>query len=230
MTEVWHNEEPTLDGSKLMVLVILADFANDEGICWPSLPTVAKRAKLSDKQVARVVKWLVDNGYVRIISKGDGRKSTVYEVLARTKKDVTPGVSPMSSQPPHPRPPWEDIAVSPDPLIEPSKEPSGSGRKRPTRAKSKAVEKFREITHRYPNAPAEGAIDMAVDDTHNALSAWENVVREWMLRGFSPVNIKGMLEWYEKGIPSYTKKEKESERERIMREWREQDEKPGQGS
>lgn len=220
MTEVWGNGDEELTDNKLLVLLALADHANDDGICWPSLPTIAKKSRLSESQARRILKWLREKKYIEVVETGNGRKSTIYRVTPQGSHSYgTPGYS-------QPWTPSPVITVTPESLSEPSKEPSGSGRKRPTRAKSDAVEIFRQYTHRYPTLYQEGNIDMKVID----LRLWEDVLKEWLLRGFSPVNVKGMLEWYEKGIPNYTKKEKESERERIMREWREQDEKPGQGS
>lgn len=54
MTRVW--EHPALqDITTAMVALALADWANDQGICWPSHQTIARRARISDRQVRRVL-------------------------------------------------------------------------------------------------------------------------------------------------------------------------------
>lgn len=64
--------------------------------------------------------------------------------------------------------------------------------------KSEAVKLFRERTKRWPNAAGEAHINSNVSD----LEVWGNVLNEWLLRGFSPVNVKGMVEWYRGGVPT----------------------------
>ena len=40
------------------VLISLADQANDDGYCWPSVGTIAKRTCLSERAVQGAIKWL----------------------------------------------------------------------------------------------------------------------------------------------------------------------------
>ncbi|WP_244120806.1 helix-turn-helix domain-containing protein [Burkholderia gladioli] len=40
------------------VLISLADNANDQGVCWPSIPTIAKRVCASERAVQNAIKWL----------------------------------------------------------------------------------------------------------------------------------------------------------------------------
>ena len=47
MTEVWAVSLP--DSEKL-VLLALADCANDEGLCWPSMATLARKCSNSEKE------------------------------------------------------------------------------------------------------------------------------------------------------------------------------------
>ena len=46
MSEIWDNEDPGLSGSRLNILLCLADHANDDGVCWPSIPRIAKRVRI----------------------------------------------------------------------------------------------------------------------------------------------------------------------------------------
>lgn len=58
--------------------------------------------------------------------------------------------------------------------------------------KSEPVSLFREFTNRFPNKAGEEYINLYVND----LDRWRTVLGEWLTRGYSPVNVKGMVEWY----------------------------------
>lgn len=47
-----------------LVLICLTDCANEEGKCWPSIATIAKRAGCSERTVQRHLGELVEKGYV----------------------------------------------------------------------------------------------------------------------------------------------------------------------
>lgn len=53
MTAVW--EHAPFKGGKLLILLALADFANERGICWPSIPTLAKKARLTGRQAFAII-------------------------------------------------------------------------------------------------------------------------------------------------------------------------------
>lgn len=61
MAQVWPLQmAPTVKA----VLVSLADQANDDGACWPSVGTVAERTCLTDRAVQKALAWLEAEGYV----------------------------------------------------------------------------------------------------------------------------------------------------------------------
>ena len=69
MSHVWDAAQ--VSGSELLVLLALADFANDEGgSIYPSMATIAKKARLSDKQARRVVHKLIDDGILSLVEQG----------------------------------------------------------------------------------------------------------------------------------------------------------------
>lgn len=49
-----------------MVLMKLADQANDEGKCWPSYESIAHACEISRRSVINHIKWLEENNYLRI--------------------------------------------------------------------------------------------------------------------------------------------------------------------
>lgn len=86
MNMVWEN--PPCGGSQLLVLLALADNADqDRRYAWPSVETLARKTNLSTRTVQRTLRELEGAKLVRTIRPG-GRsggeyKATVYEVLPR---------------------------------------------------------------------------------------------------------------------------------------------------
>lgn len=70
MTEVWDSDES--DGRVLIVLLALADWANDEGWCWPGLEKLSKKSRLSSRHVQRILKKLEADGRITV-ERGSGR-------------------------------------------------------------------------------------------------------------------------------------------------------------
>ena len=79
MSLVWDSG--ALDGSALLALLALADYANEEGYCFPAYATIAKKTRVSERQAIRVVKTLIDDGFVTVSKQGDGRGiSNVFKI------------------------------------------------------------------------------------------------------------------------------------------------------
>lgn len=64
------------------VLVSLADQANDDGVCWPSVKHIAMRTCLSERSVQSAIKWLVSANALSIQERSG--RSTVYVVTPAT--------------------------------------------------------------------------------------------------------------------------------------------------
>ncbi len=104
MSKVW--KESPLEGSRLLILLSLADMANDDGYCYPSYATLAKRARLKSRQNAiNIVAEMVDAGIVEKSTRShpDGNQtSNLYRVIAKnlprqctpsTTSDTTPSTT-----------------------------------------------------------------------------------------------------------------------------------------
>ena len=61
MSEAWDTEAK---GNELIVLLCLADFANDEGYCYPSWRILLDKCKISRDTLARVLNKLEEDGYI----------------------------------------------------------------------------------------------------------------------------------------------------------------------
>lgn len=114
MSAVWALD-CEFSGRKL-ILLALADNANDEGICWPSIPTIARRCSCSDRTVQINLQEMEDDGWIRVRKRVGN--STVYELTIPMPGAGGEGSSPVkqlhqspppigepkpSSQPPKPK-------------------------------------------------------------------------------------------------------------------------------
>jgi hypothetical protein len=57
MSRVWNRSRQS--GGALLVLLAIADFADDRGLAYPSVRTLARKARLSERHVQRVIGELV---------------------------------------------------------------------------------------------------------------------------------------------------------------------------
>ena len=86
-----------LPASQKAVLVSLADQANDEGLCWPSVATISLRTCLSERTVQLGLRALELAGLLRVGLRSRGGRTqnqywlTVREWLDRQPKVVAPG-------------------------------------------------------------------------------------------------------------------------------------------
>jgi hypothetical protein len=81
----WVLDNSPYEGKGRLVHLVLADHANDQGICWPSQTTIAARAGCSTEHVRVVVKQMVTDGYVQIIEESHGPGSSTRYQLKNPK-------------------------------------------------------------------------------------------------------------------------------------------------
>jgi len=58
--------EQKLPGNIKLVLLALADNANDDGYCWPSQEVIADKSSMTTRNLRRVLAALEERGYIRI--------------------------------------------------------------------------------------------------------------------------------------------------------------------
>lgn len=97
MAEVWRTDLPTVEK---MVLLVIADHANDEGTqSYPSQATIASKASISVRTVQRAVNNLVSEGYIRMFKHSGGsagcredRRPHLYQInIVRLRGDIVTG-------------------------------------------------------------------------------------------------------------------------------------------
>lgn len=147
MNAVWAYAD--CKSSELLVLLALADFSDDNGEnAYPSMATLAKKARLSDKQVRRVVQTLVELKLLEIVEEGGwkhGRnRSNSYRIrlenIGTPKLGVLPPAGEGYSHPRENGTPTDGGTVLPPAGDNPSSYPSYNPpveKKRPPRAQKK---------------------------------------------------------------------------------------------
>src|ERR1700751_4032444 len=80
MTSVWDDLR-TQAHSELLVLLALADWANDEGDCWPTISALATKARLSERAVQQILGRLTATGRIRRIQGGGRGRANRYQVV-----------------------------------------------------------------------------------------------------------------------------------------------------
>jgi hypothetical protein len=78
MAQVWDSSP--FEGRALLVELALADFANDEGVCWPSVETLAKKARCSESWVHQIIRDLKKAGRLFVAEQGGRGKTNTYKL------------------------------------------------------------------------------------------------------------------------------------------------------
>lgn len=78
-------------GSEALVLLALADQANDEGFCWPSQEKLAPKARQSVSTLRRSLRSLEKMGLLTTITRSStrGRRSNLYLLHIGAKPDLS---------------------------------------------------------------------------------------------------------------------------------------------
>lgn len=78
MSQVWRNGPK--DGNDLLVLLALADFADDDGYCWPSMASIAVKARMTERGARKIARRLEESGYLSCEVGGGRGGSNRYRV------------------------------------------------------------------------------------------------------------------------------------------------------
>lgn len=79
MTRAWSTQ--CENHTAKLVLLKLADNANDQGVCWPSLATIADECDLSRQGVIEQIEKLETHGFLSVERSLGGRVSNHYQVF-----------------------------------------------------------------------------------------------------------------------------------------------------
>lgn len=91
MSACWPLKMPP---TQKAVLISLADNANDDGHCWPSINTICDRTCFGRTAVIDAIKWLEAEGYVTA-NRENGRHTTYLVCANPSAKRTGPGNKPV---------------------------------------------------------------------------------------------------------------------------------------
>jgi hypothetical protein len=74
MTAVWSTSAQS--GNALLILLAIADFADDAGVAWPSITTIARKARVAERTAQRIIRHLEKQGELTVEDGAGSRAGT----------------------------------------------------------------------------------------------------------------------------------------------------------
>ena len=74
------SHAPALGHAAFKLLVVMNDYSNASGICWPSRAALMGQSGMSGSGVDRAIRELKRSGAVDVIEDGKGRKSNTWQL------------------------------------------------------------------------------------------------------------------------------------------------------
>lgn len=197
LSDVWEHSKAS--GTPLLVLLSLADYADDDGECWPSIGAVRRKCRLKDdRHVKRVIHETLERelGEVVVIplagkaSQRGGVRSNRYRIVVHLPDDPLTVVEEPPSEDDRgspttltvvEEPPMTVVEQPPEPSIEPSgnrhlpapASPTPSGRRRD--ALFDAVVEACGIEPAELTPSARGAVNKALAGLRSVTASPEDV-------------------------------------------------------
>lgn len=88
MTHIWEHSPHS--GSDLLMLLAIADHANDQGKAWPSMPTLAKKCRVTKRNAIYIIRRLEKAGSLSIERGGGRGHASVYVVNGAVDCTLSP--------------------------------------------------------------------------------------------------------------------------------------------
>jgi hypothetical protein len=191
--------------SQKLVMLALADHANDEGEgAYPSLTTLCKKTSLTRPTVSVTLRCLKSIGLLKrvgvskrgttnyTINAGEtgllGKPEVVYLVNQEVVYQVNPN---------HPINRTEPSLGAQSALQSPV-DGEKALRKKPSHTPL-AISAYREAACLYPAKAQWSAIVEAVGDDSVRLDFWRKTVTAYIMCGWNPRNVSGMLDFFKRG-------------------------------
>lgn len=200
-----------------LVLLALCDCANDQGECYPSVPTLMEKCSAGERTVQDAVAYLEREGFIR----RDFRtgRSTVYWVTDprnwRTPADSAPpqqphptpaNAAPPPPQIPHPTPADSAPITIKEPSVEPSRKQKTPARKRadafpcPDGVTDETWRDWLALRKEKRATVSETVIRAAHSEAVKAGMSLDAFLRVWCLRGSQGLQAD-WLKPHERGSP-----------------------------
>ena len=186
MSDVFENSKT--EGNARLVLLCLADCANDEGVCWPSIKTLSRKANISEETTRKFLHVFEKIGLVETEERfnplgrrtsntykinlekiGDDKltKDVIYLAIPKSKQRTGDGMNQFIPQPPNPvhtyHPLNQFIPSIMNHQKEPLKEPSSDSAIAPSNSSIENEELFTMKVAESPSAPKPRKVKLADD-------------------------------------------------------------------
>ncbi len=188
-----------------LVLLALCDCANDQGECYPSVPTLMEKCSSGERTVQDAMSYLTSAGYMtRDFRKG---RSTLYQITDprtwRTPADSAPpqqphptpaAAAPLPPQQPHPTP----AAAAPITVNEPSVEPKrkkerASAPACPAGVDGQVWEDWLALRKAKRAPVSQTVLSGAVAEAQKAGMTLEAFLAEWCRRGSQGMKAEWLI-------------------------------------
>ena len=87
-----------MSSTQKLVLISLADQANDDGVCWPSIRRMSERTCLSDRAIRDAIVWLSESGVLAVEHRYNS--SNVYTISANKFRPIPADCAPTAPNAP----------------------------------------------------------------------------------------------------------------------------------
>jgi len=154
MAQCWPLQ---MSPTQKAVLISLADNANDEGVCWPSVARIAMRTCLSERAVQTAVRSLIDqrllvineragrSSYYIVTPAGHAPPQDMHPRSSRTPTPAAPAPAPAGAAPAPAAPAPRTVINHQEPPVEPSKKVRAVLATRPDDVPEKVWDDFQTI-------------------------------------------------------------------------------------
>jgi hypothetical protein len=85
MSYIWEHSPHK--GSELITLLAIADYADDQGVAYPSIASLSKKTRMTERNVDHVLKKLVRHHALTIARQAGPYRNNVYSIQLPTRKD-----------------------------------------------------------------------------------------------------------------------------------------------
>lgn len=87
MTMVWKSDSTNLKGSARLLMLAIADNANEKGYAYPGIEHLSKKTGVSDRQVMRLIQQLEEGGWLKV-KRSPNKVNKYFIQLDKLKESV----------------------------------------------------------------------------------------------------------------------------------------------
>ena len=180
------------------------------GTCWEGRAKTADTCKMSEGMVTKTRAWLANNGWIHL-ERGDNQNDTYnITIIDRWSENMTrySDRSSCGDDRSHGVTTGRHVVTQRSnsfknkPIKKNNREatPPPAAPKEPTTTEHPFIAVYREVFRRYPNKAQMVQLAKLIV-TPPGLEQWQTACSAWLMAGYKPDNLRGILDWYRDGVP-----------------------------